>query len=411
MALNSLKTNKTRAILTMLGIIIGISAVIAITTLGNIMSKTVTDAYAGLGANMVQFYLNYKDNNVRDYINDDEYIDNDIIEAIENKFGDRITNIALTDGAGAATTRFKHEDLQLNLSGANADYLDMSMTKILHGRYISENDVQKRKQVCVISDKQSEKLFGMQDPIGKTITINYNGTYYDFSVIGVYEYQMSSLMSAMGSAMGADWNAEVTIPVSTAQEMKYGPSWVNMYTTFSINGAAEEDENKLAKEITDFLNNSFYRNSDSFEVQYMTAQQQMDMFTTMLSTVSIVISIIAGISLIVGGVGVMNIMLVSVTERTREIGVRKALGAPNNSIRMQFITESLIICLIGGIIGIILGLILGSVAGLIVGTVAPPSISGIILAVTFSLAIGVFFGYYPANKAAKLNPIDALRYE
>ena len=135
------------------------------------------------------------------------------------------------------------------------------------------------------------------------------------------------------------------------------------------------------------------------------------MINQVLGIVSMVIAIIAGVSLVVGGIGVMNIMLVSVTERTREIGVRKALGAPNSAIRSQFIIESIIICMIGGFIGIISGILLGNIAGLIVGTVAPPSVGAMVLAVSFSMAIGVFFGYYPANRAAKLDPIEALRYE
>lgn len=137
----------------------------------------------------------------------------------------------------------------------------------------------------------------------------------------------------------------------------------------------------------------------------------MDQMNTMIGAIQLALSVIAGISLVVGGIGVMNIMLVSITERTKEIGTRKALGATNGSIRLQFITESVVICLIGGIIGIIFGIVLGTVAVKLMGYEAAVSLSSIVIAVGFSMAIGIFFGYYPANKAAKLNPIDALRYE
>ena len=156
---------------------------------------------------------------------------------------------------------------------------------------------------------------------------------------------------------------------------------------------------------------SYYTRNDSWTVSASSLASLLDSMTSMLSTVSLGISAIAALSLLVGGIGVMNIMMVSVTERTREIGTRKALGAPASAIRMQFITESVILCLIGGFIGIVLGLALGTVLSNVVGYAAKPSIAAILIAVGFSMAIGVLFGYYPANKAAKLDPIEALRYE
>jgi len=157
--------------------------------------------------------------------------------------------------------------------------------------------------------------------------------------------------------------------------------------------------------------NKYYTNNDEYHVSAMSMESMLDSLNTMMSTISIALSVIAGISLLVGGIGVMNIMLVSVTERTREIGTRKALGATNRNIQVQFVTESMIVCLIGGAIGILLGAVVGLIGSSLIGAASLPTFSSIVLAVGFSLAIGVFFGYYPANKAAKLDPIEALRYE
>ena len=178
----------------------------------------------------------------------------------------------------------------------------------------------------------------------------------------------------------------------------------------TIQASSDVDSAAMARDVQDFLNRYYAKNED-YSVFAMAMSTMVESMSTIMNTLSIAISVIAGISLLVGGIGVMNIMLVSVTERTREIGTRKALGATNNDIRIQFVVESIIVCLIGGIIGIIVGTILGYVGSSLISEPCYPTFGYIALAVGFSMAIGVFFGYYPANKAARLDPIEALRYE
>lgn len=182
------------------------------------------------------------------------------------------------------------------------------------------------------------------------------------------------------------------------------------YSQLTVVSATGTDTETFLEETENFFNRYYSRN-EYYEVSVTSMESMLSSMTSMLTTVSLAIAVIAGISLLVGGIGVMNIMLVSITERTREIGTRKALGATNGSIRLQFIMESVVICLLGGAIGIILGLTLGSIATKMLGYAAKASVASIVFSVVFSIFIGVFFGYYPANKAAKLNPIEALRYE
>lgn len=411
LAFASLKANKMRALLTMLGIIIGVSSVIMINTMGSIMENSVNDTFDSQGgANLIGFQLEMKPNAVRDYYTMEDLITEDMIYNVSERFADDIDALSLIYDVSNATTIHKREKLDLVVYSVSPGYIKQSMTSVVKGRFITDKDVAKRGKVCAISDKQAIKLYGSIDnAIGQNLSVNIYERSCDFTVVGVYEYQLTGMMSAMVNMMGDDWNNEIYIPYTTMAEIDGASDIAFFY--FYVNVKEGVNATDFAEDVKSYMNNRFYRNNDSIEIYYQTAEAQMEMMGQILGIVSMVISVIAGISLIVGGIGVMNIMLVSVTERTREIGVRKALGAPNSAIRTQFIIESVIICLIGGIIGIVSGILLGNIVGLIMGTAAAPSVGAILLAVTFSMAIGVFFGFYPANRAAKLDPIEALRYE
>ena len=427
MALASVRSNKMRSLLTMLGIIIGIAAVIAIVTVGNSMTGTVTDSMSGMGVSNITVSLTQKDSDdtagtargvtLRRFMDSTpaakDLITDEMLDEFTATFPDQVARIELTQEVGDGTlAKYGDPDttIHTSVSGANADALQAKQddTPILAGRWL-DDEKDKGRQVAVVSEKFVEQAIGGSnlDAIGKSFTLTINKNLYTFYITGVYEYTEDVYASMFGVTDDDQIQTNLYIPLDVAKTiMNADPG----YQSVTVVAAGGVDVTSFVDTVGSFFA-SYYTYNDTWTVSATSISSLVESMTEMLGTLSLGISAIAAISLLVGGIGVMNIMMVSVTERTREIGTRKALGAPASAIRMQFITESVILCLIGGIIGVVLGIALGAALSSVVGMAAKPSIASILVAVGFSMGIGVFFGYYPANKAAKLNPIDALRYE
>ena len=270
------------------------------------------------------------------------------------------------------------------------------------GRFINAQDLDKKRAVCVVSDVFANNLFGTEDVIGKTIDVEISGYTREMYVVGIYSYENMTTNSDT-----SDVTTMLYVPVTS---LKRWSGDKKGYASIVVQAAGGVDTKSFMSLGQQFFA-SYYATNDTYTVQASSLEDMLATMEKVMSQVTLAISAIAAISLLVGGVGVMNIMLVSITERTREIGTRKALGATSSEIRMQFITEAVIICLIGGLIGIIMGTILGAIGAGMLGFAVTPDAGAILLSTLFSTGIGVFFGWYPANKAAKMNPIDALRYE
>lgn len=423
LAINSLLSNKMRALLTMLGIIIGIGSVIAIITVGDSLTLSVSENMQSMGANDVYVMLNPKSIDEEESskidgvkfgkvsnsteITENDYITDTMIKEMTQKFSNEIYAINIQYSVGNGTAVKGNKSANISLSGNSVGYFITNELNLISGKMFSESDYTEMKNVTIVSDKLVNKLFdGNTDKaIGSEIEVNINSKLQNYTIIGVYENQDMYMMGMNMS--GDDVATNLYVPLKTAMKLNYE---ADGYEYFQIITSVGTDSDLLAKKVENFFE-PYYRSNRNYEIKTVTMGAMVSMLTDMLSTITLAISIVAGIALIVGGIGVMNIMLVSITERTREIGTRKALGAKNSFIRTQFIVEAMIICLIGGIFGVILGVSGGIGASKLLGYPAQPSISGIIVSLVFSMSIGVFFGYYPANKAAKMNPIDALRYE
>lgn len=419
LAIAGLRANKMRALLTMLGIIIGIGSVITIMTVGDAMTSSVTAVFNDMGANSFQLMMTDKPdengsfNYNRSYEAED-YINDDMLDIYTERFADEIDCWAVTVNAGNGRAQVGRRQSDTWIYGVNANALGIQNITPIAGHDLNEREVSGDKFVAVVSKGMLEKLLpgvSPQQALGQEIKVRLTGGMYTFNVVGVYDYQVSGMMASMVG----DTSRQMFIPVGVAKQIaKDGgadPENINGYYAVQVKAKPGVDVEDFSQRTENFFNNSFYRGNKYVEIVSQNMDSMIGQMTSVMGTMKTAVSVIAAISLLVGGIGVMNIMLVSVTERTREIGTRKALGAKNSAIRVQFIVESMIICLIGGVIGVLVGTTLGRLGSVALGAPGWPAPGVVLIAVTFSMAIGVFFGYYPANKAAKLDPIEALRYE
>ena len=399
-AFRALRNNLMRSFLTMLGIIIGIAAVIAMVAIGSGASRMVADQIASIGSNLLLVLPgSTTSGGLRAGAGSTATLTDDDALAIKNECPS-VAFVAPTV-RGSAQVVFGNQNWSTIVNGVTPDYLSVRDWEVAEGRNISSSDQDGASKNCLIGQTIATSLFGSEDPVGKIIRVKK----IPFTVIG--------LLAVKGqSAQGTDQDDVVLVPLRTAQRKLFASQLAGRVNAVMVKANSEQELSSAEQEVTALLNQR-HRIGPSREADFTVRNLSELLAVAQQSSqvMSLLLGAVASISLIVGGIGIMNIMLVSVTERTREIGIRMAIGARQRNILLQFLTEAVLLTTSGGIIGMIVGVGGATIVSGILGWPVLISAKAIVVAFAFSAGVGIFFGFYPARKAASLNPIDALRYE
>jgi putative ABC transport system permease protein len=397
-AIRALVRNKLRAFLTMLGIIIGVASVIAILAIGEGSKANIRSQMSSMGTNMVMVMTNFqRRGGVSLGSSSSTALKYSDVEAIRRD----VTSVSGVSPEVRASGQviYSNQNTQTTIYGVSEEYLNIKKLEIKSGRIFNTNEVKGMSKVCILGQTVVKNLFGAgADPVGLSIRIQK----LPFVIIGV-------LKSKGESGMGQDQDDLILAPYTTVQRRLAAIDYINGIYASAI---TEEKSSKAISEITEALRRSHkLKESSENDFRVMSQSELIATVSSITEMLTILLGAIAGISLLVGGIGIMNIMFVSVTERTREIGLRMSIGGRGKDILKQFLVESILLSVLGGTVGVIFGYIIAKGAGSLMKIVPIVQVQTVVLAFTVCFAIGVFFGWYPARKAANLNPIDALRYE